>query len=265
MVSASLRRAHDAGPASRPRAAGLYAAAWTLGGLYVNIILQAMGADFYPRLVGVAEHDAEVNRLTNEQIKVSMLLAVPGVCATIVFAPLVIALFYSHEFAGAIPTLRWICLGVALRVITWPMGFIIIAKGQRKLFLGVDMAWTVLNVALTWLFIEWVGLDGAGLAFFASYLFHALIIYPIAFRLTGFSLSKDNLRVGLTLLSSIFFAFFACVFFPVPISEIFGALIIIVSSIYSVYSLITLLEDGKLPPQIRKILKKLPISRWNPA
>ena len=35
-------------------AAGLYAAAWTLGGLYVNFVLQAMGADFYPRLVGVA-------------------------------------------------------------------------------------------------------------------------------------------------------------------------------------------------------------------
>ena len=33
-------------------AAGLYHAAWTLGGLYVGIVLQAMGTDFYPRLVG---------------------------------------------------------------------------------------------------------------------------------------------------------------------------------------------------------------------
>ena len=31
-------------------AAGLYQAAWVLGGLYVAFILQAMGADFYPRL-----------------------------------------------------------------------------------------------------------------------------------------------------------------------------------------------------------------------
>ena len=29
-------------------AAGFYQSAWALGGLYVGIILQAMGADFYP-------------------------------------------------------------------------------------------------------------------------------------------------------------------------------------------------------------------------
>ena len=36
-------------------AAGLYQAAWTLSGLYVGFILQSMGTDFYPRLVGCCE------------------------------------------------------------------------------------------------------------------------------------------------------------------------------------------------------------------
>ena len=36
-------------------AAGLYQSAWALGGLYVGFILQAMGADFYPRLTAVAK------------------------------------------------------------------------------------------------------------------------------------------------------------------------------------------------------------------
>ena len=47
-------------------AAGFYQAAWTLGGLYVGIILQAMGADFYPRLVGVATDNPQWNRLVND-------------------------------------------------------------------------------------------------------------------------------------------------------------------------------------------------------
>ena len=37
-------------------ATGLYQSAWTLGGLYVGFILQAMGADFYPRLTA-SSHD----------------------------------------------------------------------------------------------------------------------------------------------------------------------------------------------------------------
>ena len=81
-------------------AAGFYHAAWTLGGLYVGIILQAMGADFYPRLVGVANNDAECNRVVNEQAHVSLLLAGPGVLATLTFAPLVISLVLQRQVRG---------------------------------------------------------------------------------------------------------------------------------------------------------------------
>ena len=79
-------------------AAGYYQAAWTLGGLYVGFILQAMGADFYPRLTAVAKDNAACNRLVNEQAQISLLLAGPGVIATLTFASVVIALFYSAEF-----------------------------------------------------------------------------------------------------------------------------------------------------------------------
>ena len=128
-----------------------------------------MGADFYPRLVGVAEDHPQCNRLVNEQTQVSLLLAGPGVIATLVFAPLVIALFYSAKFAAAVEILRWICLGMALRVITWPMGFIILAKGAQNLFFGAELAWTVVNVGLTLVCVRSFGTDGAGIAFFGSY------------------------------------------------------------------------------------------------
>ena len=35
-------------------AAGIYQAAWTIGGLYAGFILQAMGTDFYPRLTAAS-------------------------------------------------------------------------------------------------------------------------------------------------------------------------------------------------------------------
>jgi len=124
-------------------AAGLYQAAWALGGLYIGFILQAMGADFYPRLTAIAKDNAECNRVVNEQAHVSMLLAGPGVIATLTFAPLVIALFYTPKFEGAVEILRWLCLGMTLRVISWPMGFIIVAKNVQNLLIFSELAWTV--------------------------------------------------------------------------------------------------------------------------
>lgn len=177
-------------------AAGIYQAAWTLGGLYVGFVLQALGMDFYPRLVGVADDHQACNAMVNEQTQASMLMAAPGILATITFAPLVVALFYSAKFVGAVVLLRWFCLGMALRVITWPMGFIIVAKNQQLVYFAVEAAWATFNVAATWWGLHLFGLEGAGIAFMLSYVFHALMIYPTVRAMTGFRWSGENLRTG---------------------------------------------------------------------
>jgi PST family polysaccharide transporter len=176
--------------------AGLYHAAWTLGGLCVGIVLQAMGTDFYPRLVGAITDAARANRLVNEQTHASLLLAGPAVLLTIVLADPVVRLCYSSQFVDAVPVLRWIVLGMALRVVSWPLGYVIIACDRKSLFFGVDLAWTVVNVALSWWCLQRFGLEGAGIAFFASYVFHAVVVYGLARHLTGFRWTTEVGRVG---------------------------------------------------------------------
>ena len=178
-------------------ATGLYQSAWTLGGLYVGFILQAMGADFYPRLTASANDNATCNRLINEQTLIGLLLAGPGVLATLTLAPLVISVFYSAKFAAAVPVLRWICLGVTLQVITWPMGYIIVAKAKKALFFFAETAWAVVAIALAWSCVSRFGLEGAGIAFFLSYVFHGLLIFAIVRHISGFSWSQGSARCGL--------------------------------------------------------------------
>lgn len=235
-------------------AAGLYSAAWTLGGLYVGFVLQAMGVDFYPRLVGVAKNDSECNRLVNEQAQVSLLLAGPGVIATLTLAPLVIDLLYTPKFAEAVHVLRWICLGIAMRVITWPMGFIIVAKNRQALFVGADLAWTAVNVGLTWLCVKLYGLNGAGIAFFGSYVFHALMIYPIARWLSGFRWSPENRKTGLSFIFTIAVVFCGFKVFPPLIAAGVGALATLVSSAHSIRALLHFVSPSLIPARVLRFL-----------
>ena len=235
-------------------AAGFYSSAWTLGGLYVGYVLQAMGADFYPRLVGVANDRARCNRLVNEQTQVSLLLAGPGIIATLTFAPLVIALLYSAKFAAAVEILRWICLGMALRVITWPMGFIIVAKNRQLIFLAADLAWTVVNVGLAWLCVGRFGVTGAGIAFFGSYVFHGFMIYPIVSVLSGFRWSAANRKIGMLFLCSIAVVFCGFYLLPPLLATGIGALAMVLSGLYSIRVLITLLSLDRIPRSIRRLL-----------
>ena len=151
-------------------ATGLYQAAWTLGGVYAGFILQAMGTDFYPRLTAVAEDNEKCNRLVNEQTEVGLLLAGPGILASLALAPLVLVAFYSTRFFAAVGVLRWICLGTLLQVVTWPMSFILVAKGKQALFFGSEAVWAIVSLGLAWFGIRWSGLNGAGIAFVGSYL-----------------------------------------------------------------------------------------------
>jgi enterobacterial common antigen flippase len=235
-------------------ATGLYQSAWTLGGLYVAFILQAMGADFYPRLTACIKDRGVANRLVNEQVEIGLLLAGPGVLATLTCAPLAIALFYSSRFLPAVEILRWICLGTLLQVVTWPMGYIIVAKAKQALFFWCEAAWAVVSLALAWVSVGAFGLKGAGIAFFGSYIFHGVLIYGVIRRLSGFRWSQENTRRCLIFFAGTAVVFTAPYFLSSYQAVALGLLVTLISAAYSIHVLLHLIPREHLPPMLRKFL-----------
>jgi len=238
-------------------AAGLYQAAWAIGGLYAGFILQAMGTDFYPRLTGVANDHARCNRLVNEQAQISMLLAGPGLLATMTLAPLVMAIFYSVEFQPAVPLLRWLCLGMLLRVVAWPMGFIILAKGAQKLFFWTEVAAAAVQVGLAWFLLPRVGLVGAGMAFAGLYVWHGALVYFLVRRLTGFRWSEANFKLGVIFLTAAVVVFAAVTVLPFWPASIAGAGATAIAGGYSLVELVKLLPLSWFPAPLRPLLQRL--------
>ena len=238
-------------------AAGLYQAAWVVGGLYVGFILQAMGSDFYPRLTGVAKDSAECNRIVNEQAHVSLLLAGPGVIGTLTLAPLVIVAFYSAKFSGAVEALRWVCLGMVLRIVAWPMGFIILARNLQKIFFWTEVAATVVHVGLAWLLTLRFGVAGATMAFFGLYVWHGILIYIIVRRLTGFRWSPENRRLGILFLPIVGFVFCAFYFLPFGVATAVGILATLLTGIYSLRRLLNLVSLERIPGPVLRLLARL--------
>jgi PST family polysaccharide transporter len=235
-------------------AAGLYQSAWALGGLYVGFILQAMGSDFYPRLTAVARDHAECNRLVNEQAQISVLLAGPGVLATLTFAPFVIAVFYASTFSAAVQPLRWICLGMALRVIAWPMSFIVLAKGARSIFFWAELAATIVHVGLAVTLGRWFGLLGATSAFFGLYVWHGILMYVVVRRLTGFRWSVANLRIGSLFLASIAVVFCGFQLLPMWVATGIGTLTAVASAVFSLRVICSLVSLEAAPAFVRTVL-----------
>jgi PST family polysaccharide transporter len=239
--------------------AGLYQAGWTLGGMYVGFVLQAMGTDFYPRLVANVHDRDECNRLVNEQAHVSILLAGPGVLGTLVLSPWLVSSFYSASFEHAGEVLRWICIGMALRVVTWPMGFIIVAKNRQLAYIATELAWTVVNLGLSWVLVQKFGLTGAGMAFFASYIFHAALIYPVVRRMTGFTWSSETFQ-AISLFVVVIGVVFVVMLVPTKLGTAVGFAALLGSCFYSIRQMLQLVDHSTLPRGVLRILSLFRVS-----
>jgi antigen flippase len=178
------------------QAAGVYQAAWSLSGLFAGFILSAMGTDFYPRLTAVIHDRARTIRLVNEQTEVGILTALPGLLATLAFAPLVMKVFYTSEFVAGAELLRWMVLGVFGRVLSWPMGFILLAKGAARWTWIVETVFAVAQAALVILFQQVFGLVGVAQAFAAAYAVHVVVMLWVAWRFIGYSWSPTVTRLA---------------------------------------------------------------------
>jgi enterobacterial common antigen flippase len=176
-------------------AAGAYHASTTLSLVYVGIILNAMLTDFYPRLSAAAKDHDECTSLINKQVEIGLLLAVPGILAIMTFAPFVIVIFYSSKFMLAADILKWQILGVLLQVVSWPMGFMLRAKGDGKLFFLTELFANVMYLSLAWLGIVYFGLSGIGMAFFGMNISYWVLILLIIRMNYGFAISKINLQI----------------------------------------------------------------------
>lgn len=168
-------------------ALGQFQAAWMISMTYIGFVLNAMSTDYYPRLTATIGDHATANRMVNEQTEVAMLLAGPVLLAMLGLAPWIVELLYSREFADAVDVLRWQVLGDILKVASWPLGFIILAAGDGRTFMGSEALATVAFVGLTWIGLPMMGVEATGVAFLGMYLLYLPLVYWLARRRTKFS------------------------------------------------------------------------------
>lgn len=189
---------------------GIYQAAFNLSGILVGFVLGAMGADYYPRLTAVANDNASVHRMVNEQSQISILLSLPGLAAMMIFAPFIINLFYTKSFVTAVPILRWCILGILGRVFSWPLGIVILAKGKGKVFFITEVLASALHLGGVYFFTLIWGPEGAGIAFMVMYIFHIGMMLVIMRMLVDSAWDKNTLNLSIVATTIIVLLMFNC-------------------------------------------------------
>ena len=166
-------------------ATGHFAASWTISMTYLGFILGAMATDYYPRLSAVIKSPEDARRLVNEQGEMALLLGGTVILAMVTLAPWVMYLLYSAAFEVAAEVLRWQMLGSIIKLIGWPMGFVVLASGRSGLFVYTQLVWNAIFLLCLYLLINQLGLLAVGLGFCFAYAVSALNVWYVVYKLIG--------------------------------------------------------------------------------
>jgi antigen flippase len=225
-------------------AVGLFTAAFSLSGMFINFILSAMGADYYPRLTAAAPDRGAMARLVNEQTEIGLLLAVPGLLATLTLAPWIIRMFFSVEFLPAAELLQWFVLGCLGRVVSWPLGYVLLALAHSGWFFTTEASFNLLHLALIWTGLMLFGVEGTAIAFFVAYAVYAIALYLLARHLIDFAWSAATLRLLSLLLPLLALGFFSARHFSPAVGAGIGLLLSLAAALACLRGLVRRIGQG---------------------
>lgn len=204
---------------------------------YVGMIFNAMAIDFYPSLTSINTDNLAVKNLVNNQLEIALLLITPAIILLYLISPFVIELLYTKDFLPTNAILKAALFAMIIKAIIWPLGFIILAKGDKKQYFKQELVSDFLNVSLTILLYNFFGLVGIGFAMLANYILYGFYVYYIVNRDYGFSFRKDCYKILLVSISLGLVSLFSVFFIQKFYSNSILLFLIIISIIYSYYEL----------------------------
>ncbi|WP_040278855.1 oligosaccharide flippase family protein [Psychroserpens damuponensis] len=232
---------------------GYFVAGFMIINSYVGMVFNAMRTDYFPKLSGVIDNLEEVNTIVTNQSIVGILIIGPMVVGFLSFLPLLVRVLYTPAFLIITTFVSWAILGVLFKTLSFSMGYVILAKGDSKLFIKTGVFFSTLMLAFNILGYHFYGLEGLGISFLIYYIIHFFGIKIITTKHYKLSLDKDLVTIFLMLFGLSIATFLATYIDHYIYKYVICSILMIITFIYS-YRQLDKRVDFKL--LINRIFKK---------
>jgi len=208
---------------------GLYTAGFSIVTLYLGMIFNAMGTDYYPRLSEVSNDRIKTNEVINQQAEITILILAPLLIIFFVFIRLGVVILYSKTFLGITNMMLWAALGMFFKACTWPMGFLFLAKGESKIYFLNELTLHIFNLLLSIVGYKLYGLTGLGLAIFGSNFLTLMQVILIIKMKHDFFYSKKFITIFFYQFSIAVITIFLVLIVTSNINYFFGSMLVFFS------------------------------------
>ncbi len=216
---------------------GLYNAGFSIVNSYIGMIFAAMATDYFPRLSSVAADNKKSAVMINQQAEIGILIIAPVLIIFLVYIGNIVTILYSAKFFAINNMMQYIAIGIFLKTVTWTMGFMIIAKGDSKMFFVSELAANIYTLLLNMLFYKMYGLNGIGISFILCYVLGIIQNFIVIRWKYQFSFENDFFRIFILHFSLAIVCFLMIHFFSGIKMYLFTLPVIVASTIFSLIEL----------------------------
>ena len=216
---------------------GLYNAGLAIVDGYVGMVFTAMATDYFPRLAGLIHDESKWKALVNEQAELVLIILSVVLVLLISTTPLLIRVLLSKEFLAAKDFIFWSVLAIPLKGLVWVVGFIILAKGDNKLFLTVEIIANLIVLVLNIAFYKYYGINGLGISMVVSYFISIIFMLIILKSKYNFTFSNEVYRLLFASLLSLSLCLASIKLLDYPNAYFVEAIIVPVTIGYNFYEL----------------------------
>lgn len=174
---------------------GIYQAGYTLINTYVGVILTGIWMEYYPRISAMAHSPRRLSVAASHEVSVTMLALIPVLSSFIALAYPIVKLIYSAEFEPVLPFVTIGVVGVLLRATSWCLAYIILARGDGRIYLVTESLSGVIGLGLNIAGYISGGFTGLGISYILWYGTYTAIVATVCHRRYGVSLGKPVVRL----------------------------------------------------------------------
>jgi len=155
--------------------AGYWQGIWYISTIYLMLVTTSLSLYYLPRLSEIQDNQELKKEILNGY-KIIMPIVIVMSIVIFLLKEYVILIVFSDQFMPMMELFAWQLIGDVIKIASWLLGYLMLAKAMTKVFIYTEVGFSVLFVLLSIYFIDTFGLVGITYAFSLNYFLYLLVM-----------------------------------------------------------------------------------------
>src|SRR5690606_20110666 len=157
-------------------AAGYWEAMWRLSAAYLMLVTTTLSLYYLPKLSELKD-PKEIKAEILQGYKI--ILPVAAACGLVIYLlrDFIIGVLFTSDFIPMRDLFAWQMVGDTLKIGSWLLGYVLIAKSEFKFVMFTEVVFAVLFYFFINYFIAKIGLEGSAVAHALNYFLHMITMF----------------------------------------------------------------------------------------